>query len=261
VIFVIVRTDRHEKVTQPVVDTRVKDYAVQLSSAEEESVTTSFAEPRPDASVIEEPAVPTTNPARPPHVTIIPNTLPDELGSVLRHFPPQTRPSTDSNVKPAAGTTSAQTEQPMHGSMKAGQTVVYVLDCSGSMGEFGKLAAARAALIATLRRQSAEVRFQVIAYNSTARSLFPGECVFATGTNIARAEERLAALNAAGRSNHPEAVRLAANLRPDVIVLLTDADDLSAAQFKPAFAAVGKLVPVCVAKVTAEGVSTPRELR
>jgi Mg-chelatase subunit ChlD len=145
--------------------------------------------------------------------------------------------------------------------MKAGQRIVYILDCSGSMGEFGKLAAARAALTATLRRQSAEVRFQVIAYNSTARSLFPGECVVATGANIARAEERLADLNAAGRSNHAEAVRLAANLRPDVIVLLTDADDLSAAQFKPAFAAAGKSVPVCVAKVTAEGVGTPRELR
>ncbi len=150
--------------------------------------------------------------------------------------------------------------KPIHGAMKANQTVVYILDCSGSMGEFGKLGAARAALLATLRRQPGEVRFQVIAYNSTARALLLGGLLPASALNLATTEAKLADLTATGRSNHVDAVRLAAALRPDVIVLLTDADDLSAAQFKSAFAG-GKAVPVCVAKVTGDGVGVPKELR
>jgi hypothetical protein len=129
------------------------------------------------------------------------------------------------------------------------------------MGAFGKLDAARAALVATLRRQPGEVRFQVIAYNSTARAVLPGGCVAAGGANVSAAESGLGGLTAAGRSNHAQGVRAAAELRPDVIVLLTDADDLTAAQFRPALAAAGKPVAVCVARVTADGVAAPRELK
>ena len=54
----------------------------------------------------------------------------------------------------------------IHGTLKPGQLIVYVLDSSGSMGEFGKLALARSALLATLRGQPEGVRFQVIVYGS-----------------------------------------------------------------------------------------------
>ncbi|MCE9564780.1 MAG: VWA domain-containing protein [Planctomycetes bacterium] len=165
-------------------------------------------------------------------------------------------------VKPASAVKSAAPQTPaMHGALKAGQTIVYVLDCSGSMGEFGKLTLARAALVSTLRRQSAEVRFQVLAYNGAAHAVLPGICVVANAVNIAAAETGLTKLKATGRSNHVEAVRAAVALRPDVIVLLTDAEDLSVATFRSALAAYGKPLPVCVVRVTAEGVTPPRELK
>jgi Mg-chelatase subunit ChlD len=146
-----------------------------------------------------------------------------------------------------------------HGAMKGGQTVVYVLDCSGSMGEFGKLEKAVAALKSTLRRQPESVRFQVIAYSTAARSLVPGRCVPATSDHITAIETGLARLAPAGRSNHIEGVRAGAALQPDVIVLLTDTDNLTPASFRTAFA--GRQVPVCLALVTADGVAAPRELR
>jgi Mg-chelatase subunit ChlD len=145
--------------------------------------------------------------------------------------------------------------------MKPGQCIVYVLDCSGSMGEFGKLTLARAALVRTLRQQPGEVRFQVLAYNSTARQLLAGGCLAATPANIASTETALASLKSTGRSNHVEAVRVAVALRPDVIVLLTDAEDLTAVSFKAVLAGAGKPVPVCVARVSAEGIGAPRELK
>jgi hypothetical protein len=129
------------------------------------------------------------------------------------------------------------------------------------MGEFGKFAAARAALAATLRRQPESVRFQVIVYAGAVKLVLPGGCLPATAENIAEAEARLAALRPSGPSNHAEAVRRAAALRPDVILLLTDADDLSANKLKPVPAAGGKPVPLFVALVAAEGVGNPRELR
>ena len=196
----------------------------------------------------------------------VPHALsPDVLNRIRQpratSFRPPT-PVTDPNVKPAANTNAAPAQaRPIHGALRRAQTVVYVLDCSGSMGEFGKFATARAALVATLRLQPGEVRFQVVAYNTTARLLLAGGCVPATAANVTAAETALAELSAAGRSNHAEAVRRAAALRPDVIVIVTDAEELSASAFKPALAAAGKSVVVCVAKVAGDGVGEPRELK
>ncbi len=147
----------------------------------------------------------------------------------------------------------------MHGALKPGQTVVYVLDSSGSMGAAGKFDAARAALVATLRAQPATVRFQVIVYDGTAQPLLAsdGTAPHATEANVRAASAKLATLEPRGKSNHLVAVRAALDFRPDVIVLLTDADDLSAAALK----SVAKPVLVCVGLVTAAGVQPPRELK
>ena len=53
----------------------------------------------------------------------------------------------------------------------------------------------------------------------------------------------------------------ALELRPDYVLILTDADDLSAATFRGLLSRTGKPVTVCVAKVTAEGVTEPVALR
>jgi hypothetical protein len=224
----------------------------------------------PPAAPVEPPKTPTTKPqpepARTPHATAVPHALPpDVLNRIRQPRATSLRPPTpthDPNVKPAANTNAKppSSTQPIHGAFTRAQSVVYVLDSSGSMGEFGKFAVARAALVTTLRLQPGEVRFQVIAYNTTARPLLPGGCVPASPANVAAAESALAELSAAGRSNHVEAIRRATALRPDVIVILTDAGDLSASAIKPALSAGGKPV-VCVARVTANGVSEPRELK
>ncbi|MBA4191030.1 MAG: hypothetical protein C0467_23845 [Planctomycetaceae bacterium] len=258
---------------QPGIDTRADEPTLRLLP--EELSVTMPAPPEPIKPPEEPPPTPEppvapvasqspaegTTGARPPVKNIVPNTLPTEVLAIMRR--PKATPVrvTDPNVKPAGAVTSAPLSPAIHGAMKSGQTVLYVLDCSGSMGEFGKLTLARAALVSTLRRQPADVRFQVIAYNSTARSILPGLFVVATPANITTAETGLASLKATGRSNHIEAIRAAAALRPDVIVLLTDAEDLTLATFKAVLAGVGKSVPVCVARVTAEGVGSPRELK
>src|SRR5262249_22730989 len=149
---------------------------------------------------------------RPPLATTVPNALPPDMLALIRR-PQLTAVSVpDSNVKPAGA--AMPLARPMHGAMTAGQSVVYVLDCSRSLGELGNLAAAGAALIATLRRHPEGVRFQVVVYNSTARVALPGGLVPATAANLAAAEAKLVTVEPSGRSNHAEAVRIAAGLRP-----------------------------------------------
>jgi von Willebrand factor type A domain len=254
-LVIALKSGRDAKPSQPGIDTRADEVVVRMS-LDEPAITTQTPDVPPSPPKAE--PVEVTGGLRPPLASPIAQLLPAEALALIRRTGP-VGPIADPNVKPA-GTASAAA-RPIHGAMTPGQTVVYVLDGSGSMGEFGKFAAARAALVATLRRQPEGVRFQVIAYSGAARPLFPGGCVPATPANVAAAEAKLLALEPAGRSNHAEAVRLAAGLRPDVILLLTDADDLSAAQFKSALAAAGKPIPVCVAKVTAYNVGTPQELR
>jgi len=256
VVVIVVRSQPEPGPGQPEIDPRIHDVVVRMTMPEELPVAVPPQED-PPATQPEPPPPSRPEPAGPPLAAATPNPLPAELVALIRRPTAASRqPVTDPNVTPAAGTTA----RPIHGALKAGQTVVYVLDCSGSMGEFGKFAAARAALAATLRRQPESVRFQVIVYAGTVTVLLPGGCVPATAENIAEAEARLAEQRPSGPSNHAEAVRRAAALRPDVILVLTDADDLSANKLKPVSAGGGKPVPLFVALV-AEGVANPRELR
>ena len=63
------------------------------------------------------------------------------------------------------------------------------------------------------------------------------------------------------RSRVVRAVRVAIQARPDVILMLTDVEDLALGQFKPLLASVGKPIVICVAKVSSSAVGTPRALR
>lgn len=189
-------------------------------------------------------------PAGPPLVAerAIPNALPSELTALIRKAgAPLAKP------QPAVG------PQSIHGALAPAQVVVYVLDCSGSMGAGGKFDAARAALVATLQQQPPTVRFQVIVYAGGAKPLLASEGALpATAANVRAAADKLAALDARGASNHREAVREAVAFKPDVILLLTDTDDLSAAALKPVLAAAQKSVALCVGLVAADGVRPPR---
>jgi hypothetical protein len=107
--------------------------------------------------------------------------------------------------------------------------VVYVIDRSASMGPGGLLAAAVGELCASLERLPTATRFQIVVYHDQPELLLAGraELVAASLDNTARAARLLKELRAEGGTNHLQALRLALSLAPEVVYLLTDADDLS----------------------------------
>jgi hypothetical protein len=114
---------------------------------------------------------------------------------------------------------------PLHGSLKSGTTVVYLLDRSSSMGVGGLLKFATAAIKSSLAQLGPDVRFQVVAYNGGTGQLASGPLP-ADSVNRQRAAEWMDGLMAEGRSDHIAGFRDALWCQPDVIFLLTDADDL-----------------------------------
>jgi hypothetical protein len=282
-LLLLLRSGAERTPAQPGIDTRADQPQVRISLTEE--MTVSVEAP---AASQPNPAQGESHPSLParPFATPAPQILPPELLTLLRKsvanpigaavvevsVPPGVLnpPTADPNVRPAsagpatsAGTPAGPSAKAIHGAMKPGQTVVYVLDCSGSMGAAGKFEAARGALVATLQLQPATVRFQVIAYNGTAQSVLAsdGTALPASAANVRATAEKLATLEPRGRSNHQDAIRAALAFRPDVILVLTDADDLSLAALRSVLASAPRPVPVRVGQVTASGVQPPRELK
>jgi hypothetical protein len=104
------------------------------------------------------------------------------------------------------------------------------MDRSLSMGLNGALHRARREVLASLRLLPPTARFQVIAYNRQAEPLLIGghaDLLAADAATIQEAVRRLDELHATGGTNHFQALWRALNLRPDAIVLITDADDLT----------------------------------
>lgn len=242
-------------------------------------------EPTPPAAPPrQEPAVsePDVGGSSPPLARTVPRPLPPELLALMRRppapavtevpldLPAVGRAAPDpGSVRPAAATTSAPLPLdggvPVHGALPSGQTVVYVLDASGSMGEFGKFDAARRALAATLRQQPAAVRFQVVVYAGFAYLPLRApelRCVPATAADINRMAAALLALaHPAGRSDHAAGLRAALELRPDVVVFVTDADGPPPAAFRELVRRADPRPVVCVARVGAGAVAPPAEWR
>jgi hypothetical protein len=115
------------------------------------------------------------------------------------------------------------------GATAPARSVVYVIDRSISMGLNGGLAAAREELLASLECLPATARFQVLLYNRTVRSLHGGGDGLVPASAEARHEVAalVADLRAEGGTSHLPALRQALALHPDLILLFTDADDLS----------------------------------
>jgi hypothetical protein len=127
--------------------------------------------------------------------------------------------------------------KPLHGALKPGRSVVYVLDRSSSMGPDGLLARAVAAIKASLDQLGPDVRFQIVAYHRTATPL-SSESLLATPENVERAGPWLDQLRAEGGSNHVAGMQEGLWLRPDAVFLLTDADDLGETEVR----AIAKLM-------------------
>jgi hypothetical protein len=157
--------------------------------------------------------------------------------------PPAANANTNMNPAPSWPNENGSTNTgsrigpaPLHGKItRAGLSIVYVLDRSGSMGRDRKLALAVGVLKASLRQLGPDVLFQIVTYDSRARPLRLGrglEPAPATPENIASAEEQLDDLAGEGSSRHVEGLRAGLELRPDVLILLTDADELTVQDVK-----------------------------
>ena len=187
-----------------------------------------------------------TPPPEPPKVA--PNPLP---GSVT-HRPPTgidvPSHSGPSPVVPASLPKSGG-PKPLHGKLRPGQTVVYVLDRSSSMGVDGLLHRAIDALTASLDQLGPDVRFQVVAYNGGTTSL-SNDLLPATPANVERAAHWLKGLPAEGQSRHKAGFQEALGWRPDALLLLTDADDLEWAEVRAISGMVRTPVTISAAVVT-----------
>jgi hypothetical protein len=166
--------DRNE---QPTINTRITDVSLRLDR--EESPTHSSLEigPSEKAAELPQPQQSGYSQSMPlPMVRHSPGQLPPEMIAIIKRSrdpspPGETGPAqqADRSIRPAGAEAISTGALPLHGAMKPEQSIVYILDCSGSMGEFGKFDVARASLLATLSRQPATLHFQVIPYNNTAR--------------------------------------------------------------------------------------------
>lgn len=175
-------------------------------------------------------------------VAVVPAALPDAVLAHVRRFATSAAPP----VNPALGPIAAVgTPRPAHGALAAGQRVVYLLDASGSMGEWGKFTAARDVLLATAAVQPTRVDVKVVAYAASAEVLTPAA---------------LTARTPAGRGDHLAGLRLALAQAPDFVVWFTDSDDLPTPAVHRHVRRAGKPV-VFVARVGPGGVAAPVELR
>jgi hypothetical protein len=117
------------------------------------------------------------------------------------------------------------------GARERGESFAYVIDRSGSMGSRGALAAAKRELQASLGRVPAAARFGVVFYNLEAEVFADAggrEGLMANdAANRAAVDERLDATDARGGTRPRPALRAALAMRPEVVFLLTDGQELS----------------------------------
>lgn len=149
-------------------------------------------------------------------------------------------------VAPASGTVPSRSGAPIHGALPPGSSIVYVLDCSGTMGLDGKLDRARAAILATLVGQPESITANVVVYQGHARIL-----------DREQLSARLRELEPAGSSQHAEGVRAALKLKPDYLVLFTDAQDEELATVRPVLRSARHPVSLSIARVERTRLQVP----
>ena len=176
----------------------------------------------------------------------VPLDLPPPLSSVIGPGPAAPsieRPNTSSVVKPSTSAASANSGRKavvkpgglgsgtatFFGQQAAGNRIVYLLDASGSMSNHNAIGVAKAELKTSLQRLESTQQFQIIFYNSqpfAMRVRGSNDALFwGTDPNRLLAHQFIDSISPDSGTNHIEALRLAMRLGPDVIFLLTDADE------------------------------------
>lgn len=114
------------------------------------------------------------------------------------------------------------------GTRDHGTRVVFVIDCSASMEDYGAMASAKAALVAALQTLSDEQQFQIVFYNRAPRLFQPFAqekdiMLFATERNKSLARQYIAQTIPNEGTDHMPALELALKFAPEIIYFLTDA--------------------------------------
>ena len=118
------------------------------------------------------------------------------------------------------GTSSTQ----VFGVTGRGTSFVFVFDRSLSMNG-APLAAAKRELLASLGQLERVHQFQIIFYNEKPKMMSTSQMLFADENGLRQAESFVGTITAAGGTDHLQALQLAMRFKPDVIFLLTDADE------------------------------------
>lgn len=133
--------------------------------------------------------------------------------------------------QPARGL-GGQGQTSVFGAEGRGSKFVYVFDRSGSMNGFNgrPLAAAKQQLLESLAKLEHNHQFQIIFYNERAEvfnplSPQPPRLLFADEQGKRLAERFVQGISATGGSHHYDALRLAMQMQPDVVFLLTDGQE------------------------------------
>jgi hypothetical protein len=163
-------------------------------------------------------------------------------------YPSQTVPESPSSLRPAGKDGNAGGDEregsPRKGSEGGGgsgngsslfaagasaKTVVYVVDCSVSMGLNHALDRAKDELLASLNSLPATTRFQVILYNRDADPLrINGQMnlLHVNSDVLRQVTEKVMAQRATGGTDHFKALSRGLVFHPEALYLVTDADDL-----------------------------------
>lgn len=169
--------------------------------------------------------------------------------------PPPTRSPISTPAPAATGTAAARTgAKSVHAANFAAKSVVYVVDCSGTMGLAGRFERARAAVLASIAGLPDGVKVQVVGYAGRAAPLTADG--LAAGADVrTRLAATLAKIDPAGASRHADGLRVALLLNPDAVVILTDADADELRALRPLLAGIRPGVGVTVARVADGGVA------
>lgn len=172
--------------------------------------------------------------------TAVPTAMPNDLPPVLgpgSGMPAFAEPSAEETAPlriartpiPASGLARGETD--FFGIRTSGQRFVYVIDVSGSMASPPTaIASAKAALLASLATLSPDQSFQVIFFNERPhlmpiKGLRAGEMIPASDINRTLTRQQVAAVEPALGTQPLPALRMAMEMKPDVIFFLTDAKE------------------------------------
>jgi Mg-chelatase subunit ChlD len=128
-----------------------------------------------------------------------------------------------------ASSLAATVSTQFFGAQVWGTKFVYVIDRSGSMMQRDRIGAAKRELLASLAQLPDETQFQIVFYNTEPSVMLPSspaKLQFATDHNKLRAAREVEQVIPTGGTEHLPALQLALTLQPDVVLFLTDADDL-----------------------------------